>query len=177
MPVNTALQEGGLPSVNPGFTTFGTHGNDPAHEGENKYQVMDNVTKIAWQPLAEDGLRGHAHALVQHLRCATAGSVHLQRPVYRSVGIEATLEMPARTSSPWAHCPAADIPPRTTWPATNISTFTYQHFVQQYMGAYIQDDWKVTPKLTLNLGLRYEYFTPKREQSNQLGNFVWLTGR
>ncbi len=27
-----------------------------------------------------------------------------------------------------------------------------------YYGAYIQDDWRITPKLTLNLGLRYELF-------------------
>lgn len=36
---------------------------------------------------------------------------------------------------------------------------------------YVQDDFQVTPDLTLNLGLRYEYATPQFEAQNRLSNF------
>ena len=28
------------------------------------------------------------------------------------------------------------------------------------MRLYVQDDWRVTPKLTVNVGLRWEFATP-----------------
>lgn len=34
-------------------------------------------------------------------------------------------------------------------------------------GMFVQDDWKVTPKLTLNLGMRYEFETPLHERFNR----------
>ncbi len=37
--------------------------------------------------------------------------------------------------------------------------------------AYLQDDFKLSQKLTLNLGVRYEFATPQWEEQNRLGNF------
>ena len=37
---------------------------------------------------------------------------------------------------------------------------------------FVQDNWKLTPKLTLNLGFRYEYQAPYVEQNNRVANFV-----
>jgi hypothetical protein len=40
-----------------------------------------------------------------------------------------------------------------------------------WFGVFAQDDWRLTPKVTVNLGLRYEYVTPPTERHNYLGNF------
>jgi hypothetical protein len=42
--------------------------------------------------------------------------------------------------------------------------------------AYIQDDWRATRRLTLNLGIRYEYSTPYWEANNVLSNYDPATG-
>lgn len=45
------------------------------------------------------------------------------------------------------------------------------NYRQRMHFAYLQDDFKISPKLTLNLGIRYEFATPQWEQDNLLANF------
>jgi carboxypeptidase family protein/TonB-dependent receptor-like protein len=41
---------------------------------------------------------------------------------------------------------------------------------------YFMDDYRVTPKLTLNLGVRYDIYTPQVEEFNRLANFDFTSG-
>ena len=42
--------------------------------------------------------------------------------------------------------------------------------------AYVQDNWRVTPRLTLNIGLRNDLVTPWGERHNRLSGFVPVNG-
>jgi hypothetical protein len=46
-----------------------------------------------------------------------------------------------------------------------------RHLLIPFYAGFVQDDWRLTPRLTVNLGLRYEYEPSVTEQNNLLGNF------
>jgi len=44
------------------------------------------------------------------------------------------------------------------------------------LGTYVMDDYRVSNKLTLNLGLRYDIYTPMVEDRDRIANFDFQTG-
>lgn len=57
-------------------------------------------------------------------------------------------------------------------PVNGNPNISFRHFRTNYYGGFGQDDWKVSPTLTVNVGLRYEYYTPVSETNNLLSNLV-----
>jgi Carboxypeptidase regulatory-like domain/TonB dependent receptor-like, beta-barrel/TonB-dependent Receptor Plug Domain len=51
---------------------------------------------------------------------------------------------------------------------SNVYAVDQRHSVAMF---FVQDDWKVNSKLSLNLGLRYDFITPALEASNRQTNF------
>jgi len=50
------------------------------------------------------------------------------------------------------------------WPDSgNYKSVALRHFWEWWHSFYFQDDWKVSKKFTLNIGVRYEFDTPMRE--------------
>jgi Carboxypeptidase regulatory-like domain len=171
VPIDLADQLGGLPAVSDGFTGFGTHGNDPVREGQNVWEILDNVTKVVGNNSLKMGLDINPQRWYSTDAAQPLGSYSYSATYTGVNGISNTGNTGASFLAQ-GYTAGGALTGTDNMSSAEISTFTFTHFVQQYMAAYLQDDWKVTQKLTLNLGVRYEYFTPKREQDNQLANFV-----
>ncbi len=53
----------------------------------------------------------------------------------------------------------------------SLTNFTIVNLRQRFNYMYVQDDMKLSPTLTLNVGMRYEIATPQWERDNKLANF------
>ncbi len=55
--------------------------------------------------------------------------------------------------------------------ATLLSGQPLSKLTAMNYAGYIQDDWRVTPRLIVNLGMRYTFLTPMKDAFNNIGNF------
>ncbi len=56
-----------------------------------------------------------------------------------------------------------------------LANYLITNYRQHQYSLYVQDDYRVSSKLTLNLGLRWEFATPRWERDNVLTNFDPVT--
>ncbi len=150
---------GGLPLVSlSGITGFGQPGFYPNHKSEDVYEILDNVTKILGNHSLKAGI------LLQSVRFPFFSPPNA-RGTYSFGGFF--------TSSPGKANTGYGVADFLQNEMASASVPAYQHldFSHWTRGAYIQDDWRVTSKLTLNLGLRYDYYQPLKEVAGQFANF------
>ncbi len=151
----------GVPSVSvTGFAGIGEPTNFPQTRTDNTFQLADDVTFNRGKHAFKFGTDLHRFqsngTIVGNGRGSYTFSAQSSAPTTGYSFADLLLGLPTSTArSPYS--------PRI-YDRTGI-----------YAG-YIQDDWKVTPRLTLNIGLRYEYNLPTFEKYNTLSNFNPLTG-
>lgn len=64
----------------------------------------------------------------------------------------------------------------TVNPLTGAPTNFPRYFTIHEGGLFVQDDWKVRPKLTVNLGARYNYFGAPAEREGRLSSIIFGSG-
>ncbi|HZT33923.1 MAG TPA: TonB-dependent receptor [Bryobacteraceae bacterium] len=60
-------------------------------------------------------------------------------------------------------------------PNSNASTYPYQYFRENFFALFFQDDVKLSRRITLNLGLRYEYETAPFDEQDRVSRYLDLT--
>jgi hypothetical protein len=126
----------------------------PGIFAENTFEVRDYVSKIA----GRHALRGGFEVRWEQDNNNLNGGA---RPLYSFTGL-----FNLANQTPVFEQINAN-------PATGGIADAQRYFRTKDYGIFVQDDWKVTPSLTLNFGLRWEYFTPLREKNGQIYNLVF----
>lgn len=150
---------GGLPLVSiGGISGFGPPGYYPNRKSENIYEIMDDATKTIGNHSIKFGV------LFQSNRF-TFLSPPNGRGTYNFGGFFTSTPGKSYTGFGVADF-LADYMSSASVP--QFHALDYSHWNR---AAYIEDDWRTSSKLTLNLGVRYNYFQPVKEVAGQFANF------
>ncbi|MFN7923306.1 MAG: carboxypeptidase regulatory-like domain-containing protein [Bryobacteraceae bacterium] len=151
-------QSNGLTVV--GITGFSALGDSfDTRRGQNVYQVLDNLTVISGRHSLKMGFDHRRTQFNLGQGSSPRGSfsfngVFTQNPAGRT-----------GTGAPFADF-LLGVPD-----GASIGTNVRAGIRVRNYSSFIQDDWKVSTKLTLNVGVRYEYTTPVIEVANRMANF------
>jgi hypothetical protein len=151
---------GGLPGFQvSGISSFGTPCCLPTSEHANNSELVDDVTKVVGNHALKMGFQ------LQKIRSSfyQLGFPH-GYPGY--TGLFTSQPGVAFTGSGIADFLADYQDSNDLSIADEVDQYRW------YRAGYFQDDWKVTPQLTLNLGLRYDYFQSYSEAKGRQANFV-----
>ena len=150
---------GGLPSIgiSGGFTSFGRQSTNPQWQNPS---LLDPKVNYTWVKGNHSLKFGYEY---EHIWMA----VNDNNPLYGSWTYSGGY---SATGSTVADDYWADFLFGLT-SSYQLANYFVVHLRQTMDSAYAQDDWKVTPKLTLNLGLRWEYGSPYSEWKNYISNF------
>lgn len=145
----------GVPSIgfDDGVISFGNFGTNPASFTQKTFHWVDTLSVN----LGNHGVKFGGE--VRHIRDDSDFAV--RRPAVQFYNI---------------HDFAADEPRAITNIGINPSTGLIEPNVRNFrfweFGGFIQDDWKIRSNLTLNLGLRYEWFGRPSEVNDKLTNII-----
>ena len=152
---------GGLPqiSINDGTATLGSASYLPAIEKQNTYILTDNVTLVHGR---------HSFKLGAEIR-------HQEFTLFEPAAPRGTLgfgsdftDNPASPTSGGEAYATFLLGVPDSGEITSLHTVDYHRPVY---GFYAEDDIRATPRMTLNLGLRYDLFTTVKARGNQQANF------
>jgi len=157
---------GGLPSIQlGGFTALGNFFSFPKFVGpDNTYNLVDQVSHFFGKHALKFGGELRDMDVTQATWRRARGQINFN-------GGNATIDGNPSTA---LEDFLLGLPSSAKLLATTPDPITgspERHLRQWGYAGFIEDDWRVKPRVTLNLGLRYEYATPPTEAHNLLGNF------